>query len=550
MRRMLSALIGSIRPAAFVGAVLSGAALALAAPADAGVRAAPPAVLAPVTATTFLVSGRGWGHGVGMSQYGALGFANEGWKHSEILAHFYSGATLGPAPVARVRVLVAESVPALTVSSKAPFRVRDVFGTTRAVPAGSLPLGSELELTLNGVATRLAGPIVLLPGRLPLELGPPERAIRYRGQLEIAVSAKKLSAINVVGLEDYLAGVVPREMPAAWPAEALKAQAVAARSYALAHRLAGKTYDLYADVRSQVYGGLAGEDPRANAAIKATAGQVLLFQGRLVDALFHSTSGGRTASAAEVFGTEVPYLAAVADPHSALSPVDRWGPTPVTDSTIRKGLGIASPVVGLQLVKGPSGRVRSATVTSAAGPRTVTGGVLRSGLGLRSTWITSLASLSLARSAGPVLYGRAVALRADAKGVRNAVLAQRVDGVWSQVAGRPSGGAFAFSAKLSAPTSFRLSAGAIVGPIMKVPIAPLVRISPLDGGLAGTVLPATPGAVVEVQQLDGVEWLPAGEAMLDEVGAFTAGLEPGTYRARIAPAAGFAEGLSPQLRIG
>nr|MBA2296588.1 hypothetical protein [Actinomycetota bacterium] len=211
---------------------------------------------------------------------------------------------------------------------------------------------------------------------------------------------------------------------------------------------------------------------------------------------------------------------------------------------------IPSPVVGLQLVKGLSGRVRSATVTSAAGPRTVTGGVLRSGLGLRSTWITSLASLSLARSAGPVLYGRAVALRADAKGVRNAVLAQRVDGVWSQVAGRPSGGAFAFSAKLSAPTSFRLSAGAIVGPIMKVPVAPLVRISPLDGGLAGTVLPATPGAVVEVQQLDGVEWLPAGEAMLDEVGAFTAGLEPGTYRARIAPAAGFAEGLSPQLRIG
>ena len=71
--------------------------------------------LAPVTATTFVASGRGWGHGVGMSQYGALGYANDGWTYDQILAHFYTGAELGPAPVARVRVLVAEAKPSVTV---------------------------------------------------------------------------------------------------------------------------------------------------------------------------------------------------------------------------------------------------------------------------------------------------------------------------------------------------------------------------------------------------------------------------------------------------
>ena len=237
---------------------------------------------------------------------------------------------------------------------------------------------------MNGVPTPFVAPLVFLPGRSPLELG----RLAYRGRLEVALAAKKLTAINLVGLEDYLAGVVPREMPAAWPAEALKAQAVAARSYALAHRLAGKPFDLYADVRSQVYGGIAAEDLRATAAIKATAGRVLLYDGKPVDALFHSTSGGRTVSAAEAFGTSVPYLVAADDPHSALSPVDRWGPTPVTEAAIRKGLALAGPVLGVQLARAESGRVRSATVKTATGSKVVPAGAFRSALGLRSTWVT------------------------------------------------------------------------------------------------------------------------------------------------------------------
>ena len=241
MRRMLLALTGLV--------------LALAASALAGPRAPVPAKPAAVTATTFVVSGRGWGHGVGMSQYGAMGYANDGWTYDQILAHFYVGAELGPAPVAKVRVLVGEAKGAVKLRSKVPFRVRDVFGKTYPLPAGELVLGPKLWVTVNGAPTELAGPILFLPGTEPLELDRP-----YRGQIEVGVTGQKLNAVNVVGLEQYLQGVVPQEMPSAWPDEALKAQAVAARSYALAHRVSGKTFDLYADVRSQVYGGIAGEN--------------------------------------------------------------------------------------------------------------------------------------------------------------------------------------------------------------------------------------------------------------------------------------------------
>ncbi|MGZ8740292.1 MAG: hypothetical protein ACXWZ8_06820, partial [Gaiellaceae bacterium] len=175
---------------------LTGLVLALAASAPAGSVVPVPTKPAAVTATTFLVSGRGWGHGVGMSQYGALGFANDGWTYDRILAHFYAGAELGPAAVARVRVLVAESRRSVKVRSASAFRIRDVFGTMYPFEAGEMVLGPKLRVTVSGAPTELAGPIVFLPGSTPLEL---DRS--YRGQIEVAVAGQKLNAINVVGLE-------------------------------------------------------------------------------------------------------------------------------------------------------------------------------------------------------------------------------------------------------------------------------------------------------------------------------------------------------------
>lgn len=522
MRRLLLALIGS--------------GLALAASAAAGPRAVAPTPAA-VTATTFFVSGRGWGHGVGMSQYGALGYANEGWTYDQILAHYYTGAELGPSPVARVRVLVAEAQPSLKVSSTSAFRVRDVFGKTYPLPAGELVLGPKLRVSVGGAPTELAGPITFLPGSTPLELDKP-----YRGQIEVAVAAQKLSAVNVVGLEGYLAGVVPLEMPSDWPDEALKAQAVAARSYALAHRVGGKGFDLYADVRSQVYGGIAAEHPRATAAIQATAGEVLLWEGKPIDALFHSTSGGRTADVAEVFGSAVPYLVSVDDPHSSLSPVHRWGPTPVPEAAIRKALKLRVRLTALKLTRAPSGRVASVQAVTATGSTKISGAALRSAAGLRSTWITQLATLSLTRPGGPAVYGKPVTITGKAVGVKGAMLSQRIDGVWTPLA------SLAAKVKPLAPTSFRLTAGKLTGPVLAVPVAPLVTARAEAQTVTGTVKPLAPGTTVELQLDDGAGWATTTQTTLGPAGEYAlTATEPGTYRVRVARAQGFAEGLSARI---
>lgn len=520
---------------------LTGLVLALAASASAGSRAPVPVQPAAVTATVFVASGRGWGHGVGMSQYGALGFANDGWTYDRILAHYYAGAELGSFPVARVRVLVAEARAAVKLRSPAPFRVRDVFGKLYPLPAGEVSLGPKLRLTLNGTPTELAGPLVFLPGAAPLELDRP-----YRGQLEVGVADNKLSAINVVGLEQYLAGVVAQEMPSSWPVEALKAQAVAARSYALSRRVTGKVFDLYADVRSQVYGGIRGEQPSTTAAIEATKGEVLLWDGKPIDALFHSTSGGTTVDAVEVFGKPVPYLVAADDPHSALSPVHRWGPVALSEAALRKGLKLRTPVTSLKLVRGPSGRVASAQVLTSSGATTISGGTLRVAGGLRSTWITSLASLSLTRPGGPTVYGRAVNLVGKAQGVKGPVLQQLVGGAWTAVGTGPSA-----KVRLFGPAQFRIVAGTLTGPILKVPVAPLVTAKaagPLT--VAGAVKPPQPGRTVELQVGRGTGWSTAASTTTGADGAFTLPLsEPGRWRARVAPSRGFAEGLSAPLEL-
>jgi hypothetical protein len=181
---------------------------------------------------------------------------------------------------------------------------------------------------------------------------------------------------------------------------------------------------------------------------------------------------------------------------------------------------------------------------TASGTTKVSGATLRAASGLRSTWITALGSLSLTRPGGPAVYGKVLTVTGKAQGVKGAVLSQRVDGVWQPLPG--------FSAKVKplAPTSFRISAGKVAGPVLKVPVAPLVRLGAAARTLSGTVKPLTAGTAVELQQyLDG-NWSTVVEATSDESGRFVAVVpEPGVYRARTAPAQGFAEGLSGQLEV-
>ena len=218
----------------------------------------------PQGAATFVVTGHGWGHGVGLSQWGAYGYAQKGFDYEKIVLHYFPGTELGAAPVSRVRVLLTSGVKTLTVNSTVDFKVRDGSGVVHTLSAGAYPLTTALKLRVDGQpkATALPGPLLFQPGSAALAL-----KHRYRGSIQIDVNAGKLRAINMVGLEQYLYGVVPSEMPYTWAPEALKAQAIAARSYALATRRTG-AFDLYPDTRSQVYLGIEHEKPSTNAAVE------------------------------------------------------------------------------------------------------------------------------------------------------------------------------------------------------------------------------------------------------------------------------------------
>ena len=173
---------------------------------------APARAQAPMPGTPiFVISGRGWGHGVGMAQWGAFGFAQQGATYDEILAHYYRGTTLGQAEVTRVRVLLAQGRSQLSVSSAAPFTARDGLGQLWHLPAGAQTFGTGLRLktTDSQQPQRVPGPVTFLPGSSPLRLG----GRPYRGQFLVSVAGGALRAVNSVSLEAYLYGVVPSEMP-------------------------------------------------------------------------------------------------------------------------------------------------------------------------------------------------------------------------------------------------------------------------------------------------------------------------------------------------
>ena len=368
----------------------------------------------------FVITGRGWGHGVGMSQWGANGFARRGTSYDRILTHYYRGTSIERAPVTKVRVLLAAGKKSLVIASKAPFRVRDANGKVRRLPAGKQVLGAALKVKSKGVKRRVAldWPVVFLPGEEPLQLDK-----RYRGAIQIDFDKARLRAINIVGLEQYLYGVVPSEVPDDWPAEVLKAQAVAARSYALATRKTGGAFDLFSDVRSQVYRGIDEEVESTNQAVDETAGQVLMYRGRVATTYFHSTSGGRTAAVPDVWpGSDpVPYLVSVDDPYDSISPHHIWGPIVLSSSRLQRALKVPGRLTDVRTTVNASSRVSTVTGIGSLGQTSLRGGDVRRVLDLRSTWFR-VGVLSLNPPAKPLAYGTPGKLTGTARGVGKTVL--------------------------------------------------------------------------------------------------------------------------------
>ncbi len=448
---------------------LIGAALAAAAMVAAGAAA----TSSPSPAPVFVLTGGGWGHGVGMSQWGALGQARAGRTHQQILATYYPGTDLASAAVSKVRVLLVPGAASVRVTSTAPFRVRAGDGVLTELPAGAADIDRRLRLLVEGKRVRLPAPVTVLPGKgAQLQLGDK----RYRGSLRVDAVGGALQVVNVVPLEAYLQGVVPGEMPKDWPLEALKAQAVAARTYAMAGLLTGKPYDLYSDYRSQVYYGVGSESPSTTRAVRETRGRILTYEDKPAQALYFSSSGGRTLSAVDVFGSDLPYLVGVDDPWDGVdgNPNHRWEPRAFTGAQLAKVLGLASPVVDVEYAPGAAGRPASIRFRQKAGAtfeQRISD--LRYRLGLRSPSFR-VGVLRLSRPAGRAPSGAKVALAGVARDVDAPLLEQRVgDGPWRRAASvkpKPDG-SFKVVVRPTATTTYRLSGAGLAGPSLTLAVA-------------------------------------------------------------------------------
>jgi stage II sporulation protein D len=526
--------------------VLTGAASSLLAARPTTVRTQPttPTTTASTAKVVLALSGHGWGHGLGMSQWGAYGYARHGWTYDRILAHYYQGTTLGPAPVKSVRVLLALKKQ-VALNSVTAWSVTDATGTKKPLDPATLTLTPKLA-----VDGKQLQPPLTFAGTQPLVVeGKP-----FRGRVVVTSDGKRVQAVDVVPLEAYLKGVVPSEMPFDWAPEALKAQAVAARSYALANLTKARSFDLYGDTRDQVYGGLDAEQPASSAAIEATKGQVVLYKGKVADTLFFSSSGGRTASSLETTGVAVPYLVSVPDPYDSISPVHDWGPVLYNGATVASQLKLPGALTDLTAVTGDSGRARSVTAVGADGVEaTVTGGQFRSLLELRSTWFTS-SLFSLLPAAKTMTYGGAVTLTGFAKGTDVATLESKPPGGdWAPAGELILGGDGTFSTvvKPAVGTQYRLSSGAIRASLARIAVAPRVDARAGVGGISGGEKPVVAAAPVQLQRQDGVAWTTVSSTVTDASGSwsFSGSIPAGTYRVRCAPGQGLAPGVSATIQV-
>jgi len=350
--------------------------------------------------SSVTLEGRGYGHGRGMSQYGAQEAASEHARtYRQILGFYYPELPLGPAP-GTIRVLITgDSDGDVVVASRRGLSVRQV------ATGDSWPLHQDgakrwrLAPAVGG-ATRVSvltdrwRPVRTVPGeaelrasRGALALLTPSGVTRYQGALRSAVVSDGRATVNVVRLEAYLRGVVPREVPALWHPEAVKAQAVAARTYAAYHRARSKgdPYDLCDTTSCQVYGGLDDHHAASDAAIRATAGEILLAGGEPAFTEFSSSNGGWTVA------SEIPYQVAKQD---GWDPVNPWRVT-LRATTFER----AYPAIGdfrrLRVLRRDgngawNGRVLRIRIVGSTGTKTLDGDDFRIRFGLRSTWFRAV----------------------------------------------------------------------------------------------------------------------------------------------------------------
>ena len=387
------------------------------------------ALTAPSSAfaeASFTFTGRGYGHGIGMSQYGAKGQAEAGRTYDQILEHYYTGASVGSLgytpgtsgeTVMRVAIQ-ANNTPKQYWTFRGNNAQLYVDWSNRGGAAYfQIPQGESYTFFVEGDVIKVRNQDSVLQKTFTgaewvavweRDLSAPRNAgvtqvmqasgpwgwsnVLYNGSIRLVkASATSAYAINHVYMEDYVKAVVPRESPASWHQEALKAQSVAARSYAYVSRKSSSSvYDVYCTTWSQVYNGWGvavdgtnvrhDGDSLSDPAVSATGAGVMKYGDDVVQTFFHSTSGGHTDDIEKVWpaATPQPYFKGVADPWDSVSPLHTWGPYEYTSSYIRSKFlqsGISAAKVPAEIVaikvtertRGSEGRVLAMTLTGADG---------------------------------------------------------------------------------------------------------------------------------------------------------------------------------------
>jgi stage II sporulation protein D len=399
------------------------AALGLAAGPASATGATPPAAapeVHPIPADGVIrMTGSGWGHGRGMSQWGAYQAAVDGVPHQQILAFYYPGTTLGQLPPAQVRVLLGSDTGRDLIVRATPGLTAQGAGEPIALPATPQQCATPATrwrarayrwtLRLQAwcgrwVSTGKLGARITFSspdGMVSTQNGTIRRG--YRGSVTaLRTGARSVQVVNTVAMEQYLRAVVPTEVSPSWPEEALRAQAVAARSYAAkeAQGKAARSFDVYDSTRSQAYPGALAHDsrwrvvgsrehPRTDAAVQATAGLHVLHEGAPALTMFASSNGGATA------GTVLPYLGVQADPWDARAtrnPRLAWtGSIAAATLASRYRLGqlTSIEVLGREGAGPWGGRILSLRIVGTSGSRVLTGdSAIRAGLGVHSSMFT------------------------------------------------------------------------------------------------------------------------------------------------------------------
>lgn len=348
-----------------------------------------------VAIESVAIQGRGYGHGHGLSQYGAEGAARQGLTHRQILRFYYPGTRWGSAG-GKVSVLIsADRTRNVVVRARPGLKVEQVGGRTsvdltkakprakrwRIVPVAGGRSKVEFKTSQWRRLTTIKGAAEFSAGGRPIALFVTNQTrVAYRG----ALRATRGDTVNILPLDSYLQGVVPLEIFPSWHSAALRSQAVAARTYAAFERRErlAPHYQICDTTQCQVYGGYSAEQPTTNAAIKATAKQVLTKGGKPAFTQFSASSGGWTSAGG------FSYLPAKKDPYDGWSgnPYRRWTAT-IAASTVEKAFPAIGDLTGVEVTARDSigKRATSVRISGTNTSTTITGDTFRSIFGLRST---------------------------------------------------------------------------------------------------------------------------------------------------------------------